>query len=322
MNPTGPFDPDAQLEMAEMLAAAAAAAKDSPKKVAKAARLFESVVEAADENTGPAAMFEVLRTDPGCTDCLVAVANGFSDSDAVCTVLQAAVQVAERRIGEERIQQSSGLWHSPDGRSYLRARLQLAEATFARGDFNEGVAGYELLLALNPDDNQGARYILLGAYLTLDRVEQARALIFERDPDEYSATWMWARALLEFLDRDFDAAARTLAEAREHNPYVEDLITGAEEMPDDLPDTYELGSPEEAMVVADVLAFAWRLRPLSVAWLRVGGKPGDDVYFGGYSDAGFEHLLNDLDEDEDDDPDDGDDDLEGGSSGGRGYTVN
>jgi hypothetical protein len=71
------------------------------------------------------------------------------------------------------------------------------------------------MLELNPGDNQGIRYLLLPAVLTLNRLEAARKL-FEAYPGdlEFNAVFAWGWVLERFLTEDLPGAVAALAAAR------------------------------------------------------------------------------------------------------------
>ena len=59
----------------------------------------------------------------------------------------------------------------------MRARFGLAESLTAAGRIDEAITHYQELLRLNPNDNQGVRYVLLPKLLAAGRdVEAARLL--------------------------------------------------------------------------------------------------------------------------------------------------
>jgi len=144
-------------------------------------------------------------------------------------------------------------------------------------DYEASLEGFGRILELAQNDKLGVRFTLLGMLLVADRLEEARKIAFERYPGDDLPFMLWSRTLILFLERDFDAAAAMLERAREANPYVQDLLTGHLEMPDEEPTVYRIGSPEEAATIASDLAGAWRIRPLALIWLQTDGdKPGGD----------------------------------------------
>jgi hypothetical protein len=144
--------------------------------------------------------------------------------------------------------------------------------------------------------------MLLGMLLAADRIAEAREIAFERYPEDDLPFMLWARTLILFIERDFEAATAMLKRAQEENPYVADLLTGDEDMPEDEPVLYQIGSADEAASIVSDMAAAWRIRPLALVWLKSGGGvPGDDRYFGAYTDVELDQFLDELDEDEFDD---------------------
>jgi len=59
-------------------------------------------------------------------------------------------------------------WGVIENRQYLRAICDQACVYHIKGDFQEAEKLYRLLLKLNPNDNQGVRYLLAGMFVDLD----------------------------------------------------------------------------------------------------------------------------------------------------------
>ncbi len=81
-------------------------------------------------------------------------------------------------------------WGMIETRPYMRARLGLAQTLWVVGRREEAVHHYVELLRLNPNDNQGVRYILAPALLELGR-DAELAIWLARYKDDGSATWMY-----------------------------------------------------------------------------------------------------------------------------------
>jgi hypothetical protein len=65
------------------------------------------------------------------------------------------------------------------------------------GRTRKAIGHYQALLELNPDDNQGARYPLLGCYLTHREMTLAEGLLQQYEGDAM-ATFAWGRVLERF----------------------------------------------------------------------------------------------------------------------------
>ena len=158
----------------------------------------------------------------------------------------------------------------------MRARAQLAELLRGDGKGVQALQHYEGMLELNPNDNQGVRYPLLGCYLVHGRLQAAAKLLHDYDGD-IMAVFPWGRVLERFLSGDRPGATKALKLARRVNPFVEEYFSGLARVPAEMPDTYALGSEEEAMVCFDCLAAAWVKHLPAMFWLmdRIhgGGAP-------------------------------------------------
>ena len=131
----------------------------------------------------------------------------------------------------------------------------------------EAIEEYEALLDLNPNDNQGLRYHLLGLYLLADNLDGVRRL-FQAFEDEGTAMFAWALVLERFLADDEDGAAKALKEARKSNKHVEAYVAGRKRMPEDCPDFFGFGDENEAIICAEAIGAAWQQNPPAVAWLK------------------------------------------------------
>jgi len=121
-------------------------------------------------------------------------------------------------LGEAAFKDDVGLfWGLLETRPYMRACHECALALWRAGERNEALAHYRDMLRLNPNDNQGIRYLLMDALLELGHDAEAAALL-ELYKDDGSAAWAWSGVLLAFRrDGDSPAARKTLAKAAKVN---------------------------------------------------------------------------------------------------------
>jgi len=78
-----------------------------------------------------------------------------------------AIEAGRRDLGEEYSRENKGhFWAMIETRPFMRAMGALAES-LADNEYHldEAIAVHEEMLDLNPSDNQGIRYGLLGCYL-------------------------------------------------------------------------------------------------------------------------------------------------------------
>jgi tetratricopeptide (TPR) repeat protein len=212
---------------------------------------------------------KALGLNSRCVDALMLVAqlSGRTGEEQIADVA-AAVRIGEEGLGKRFFKQNRGcFWGILETRPYMRARAFLADLLAASGRVSEAAEHLEAMLRLNPNDNQGLRYVLLGHYLELDHLDAAAGLLerFERDG---SAMFAWGRVLERFLAGDESAAAAALKAARETYRFAEDYLTGRKRLTDPLPEYYGLGDRNEGVVCAVEIGTAWARHPGAVEWLK------------------------------------------------------
>ena len=125
---------------------------------------------------------------------------------------------------------------------------------------------------MNPGNNQGVRYLYLPCLMTLGHDAEA-ARYMQQNDDEPSAMWQCTRALLAYrLGGDSATARKELQHAATTNPYVLQFLREDASLPQ-LPDSYEFGSPEEALICLDEIAPILDATPNAKDWLLRHDQP-------------------------------------------------
>lgn len=240
----------------------------SPKEQAQ--ELAWSAMEARTPKEAISFAQQALAKDPDCVDALVVVAEAKARSPQdFIKGLQKAVEAGERSLGAQYFGENKGhFWGLVETRPYMRARHRLAGVLLGAGRSPEAISHFEALLELNPDDNQGVRDALLGSYLAVDDLDGARRLLQVYSADA-SAVFAWSRTLERFLAGDLKGADRALKRARRDNRFVELFLVGKRDLPQELPDSYTLGSEEEALICLGSIGEAWAAHVKALAWLMV-----------------------------------------------------
>jgi tetratricopeptide (TPR) repeat protein len=208
-----------------------------------------------------------LELSPECADAYVLLAERTSSLDEKRSLYEQAVAAGERALGPEAFSDPNRpFWGDVSTRPYMRARQGLAECLQTEGAMDEAAGHYQALLQLNPDDNQGVRYLLLALLLQANRNDEAGALLAAHD--EASALWSYASVLLALRAGDRRLARKQLRAAVKANRHVPRYLAGQRELPDILPETYTWGSDDEAVLCASELRGPWTATPDAVAWLR------------------------------------------------------
>jgi tetratricopeptide (TPR) repeat protein len=231
-------------------------------------RVYDAM-EAATIDDALGLIFEALDLDPRNVDAWLMLVGGYEFSpDERIEVLRKLVDMAAANLGKEIMKEKGIFWGFLETRPYMRARAELACAFVEAGRVEEAVAEYEGMLELNPNDNQGNRYFLMGLYLQLGRLDGARDLFEKYDERGFSAIWAWGYVLERHIAGAEDEAVLALAQARKQNGMVEVYLKDRRRMPKRILDRYSPGSSEEATICVDALFPAWRQHPRSLAWLK------------------------------------------------------
>ena len=204
-----------------------------------------------------------LEISPDCADAYVLLAEASGSLQEQVDLYAAGVEAGRRTLGETFFAEPpEHPWGRVDARPALRAMQGLAyvQAKLERG--KEAIAGYQELLRINPDDNQGIRYLLLPLLIVNGQDDTAKKLVAEYADEE--SLWLYARALLGFREEgDTTGSRRIVRKAIRQAPYVAELLLGADE-------TEELVSrqeEEDAFFFADVLQSAWDASAGALDWL-------------------------------------------------------
>lgn len=214
---------------------------------------------------------KALEVWPDCADAYVILAEAAATHEEKRKLYAAGVAAGERAVGRRAFKEDVGhFWWVFETRPYMRARAGLASVLWSTGETEEALAHLRDLLRLNPGDNQGVRYVLLGCLLELGRDDEAWELLHHPDYAADSlASWLYARALLTFKRQGDGPEAKTaLADALESNLHLPAYLLGRKRMPEAPPRYITLGGESEAVSCAWEQSAAWHNAPGALDWLR------------------------------------------------------
>jgi tetratricopeptide (TPR) repeat protein len=211
---------------------------------------------------------KALEMSRDCADAYVLLAEETADGEEARVLYTQGVAAGEHALGPNMFEKEVGqFWGAVRTRPYMRARLGLAQCLDELGRTDEAIGHYQELLRLNPNDNQGVRYILLPRLFTTGRDAEAGTLLAEY-ADDPSAIWQYGWALWTFRHEGDSAQARErLRDAVKANRHVPKYLSGKAQISEALPDAYSFGSVEEAIFCADELFDAWKETPGALPWL-------------------------------------------------------
>jgi len=211
---------------------------------------------------------QALKISTDCADAYVLLAEEKAESpEEALKLYMAGMEAGERALGKEIFEKEAGhFWGMVETRPYMRARLGVAQCLWALGKVEEAVSHFRELLRLNPNDNQGIRYLLASALLDLKKVDELEELLGQYD--EATAHWLFTKALVAFIRLgDAPAARKLLREALEANPHVASYILGEKKLPRMLPDRVGFGDTSEAVTYAAEFGGGWHGILGAVDWL-------------------------------------------------------
>ncbi len=243
--------------------------RDDPKW--RAQELAYDALETDDPVEALRLVHEAQTLDPDCTDAQRLMVSLLPASlENKIHLMREVVERAERNLGEDFfVENMAHFWGAVSTRPYMRAKQHLGELLVEAGVPEEAAAHFERMLELNPHDNQGVRYPLLGLYLAARQPQRADQLM-ARFPDEekFMGSFAWARVLERWLSGSLEEAEAALARARKINPFVEQYLTGARRLPEATPEYFKPGDDSEAQVCAKELSLAFEHNPGFRDWLH------------------------------------------------------
>jgi tetratricopeptide (TPR) repeat protein len=235
-------------------------------------RAMELVDRAWQETSGKkreALAKQALSICPHAAEAYVILGNDALDggkTEAALEYYRKGVAAGEKEIGSAFDEMKGHFWGFIETRPYMRARFGLASALRKSGADREALAHFKEMLELNPEDNQGVRYILMETLLSLGLNDEAEQL--HKRYDDVTAFWVYPKALLDFRKTGDSEQSRTSrAEAVRANAHIPEFLLGRKKLPKALPDRYELGRETEAIIYAAEYGEPWRATAGAIDWL-------------------------------------------------------
>lgn len=206
---------------------------------------------------------QALEGDPFLADAyngLAAVADTSNKLDAAEAHYRKAYELARETLGSES-PKAYYWWGELETRPYMRARQGLGWIYWKTGRYREALVEYEALLQINPNDNQGVRYVIAPLYQLAGDLEGALRAYrhFARHyPDDWGDphhTFCWGLAIYQAGRRE--EALRRWRDAFFHNIYLAPFLLKEALPPIDLWHPSNLQWPEYAEDYLDLYGVLW-----------------------------------------------------------------
>lgn len=210
-----------------------------------------------------------LELSPDCADAYVILANEERALKRAVELYAKGVEAGERALGPEVFKREVGhFWGLLGTRPYMRARFGLARSLWRMRRQDDAITHFSEMLRLNPNDNQGVRYILARYLLEVGRDSDAVDILNFYDADG-TADWNYTWVLITFRkEGDSESARDLLWAAIRLNYHVPSFLIGKRPLPAAPPDEFSIGYESEAACYAADNATVWRKTPGALDWLR------------------------------------------------------
>ena len=210
-----------------------------------------------------------------CADAFILLANEDSEStEKKVQMYTLAMEACRRTLGEDFFEDHMGhFWGLAQTRTFMRAKQSVLLCLFAVGRQEEAIGHANEMLKLNPNDNQGIRYLLLNMLMEISNYKEAEVLF--KNPkysDDSGIEWLYSKALLSFVKEGSSTKSNNaLAEAIKSNSFVPKFLKGLKPLPMEFGDVIKVGSEEEGAYYAFHYLAAWQKIPGSIEWLNTRG---------------------------------------------------
>lgn len=211
---------------------------------------------------------KALKLDSNQTDAYVILGEEATSYEKAIGYYLQGLQAAEREFGQAFFKENTGhFWGLIETRPYMRAKAGYADCLWGLGKKKEAIYQYQQMLTLNPNDNQGIRYILLQSYIDQKEYAKGKQIILQYQ--EYTANIVFNRVLIEFGEHGLSSTIPSLIKkAKESNPHVTAYLLGKKKLPPHRPEYIGIGDEREAITYAQEHLYLWNRVPELVNLLK------------------------------------------------------
>ena len=243
---------------------------DLPERTDKKGRSQDLVFEAYEQSVtkGKKLIKQALELDPNNADAYNYLASIEKDIDGAIKMFEKAIKAGEKTLGKKFFKEEKGyFWGMIETRPFMRAKAGLADCLYAKKEVDKAIEIYEEMLELNPNDNQGIRYLLSTLLLSKNDLTKFQSFI-ENSEEEDCAVWNYNNALYQFKKSGQSANSdKELLKAYTSNEYVIDYMLGVKEMPKEQPQYVGRGDENEAISYVNGAWTVWDKTDEAFGWL-------------------------------------------------------
>lgn len=164
-----------------------------------------------------------------------------------------ALQIGEQIIPDSF--QGNIRWGFTENRPYLRALHSVALDYAETNNYGESIRLMEKILAYNPDDNQGVRYLVGDLYFLQNSFKKAETIYLE-NPDY--PPYLYSYGLLNFVLGNYTKAITSFRKGILNNIYISDFLRAKLPLiPYEIWYSSNFEMPETAYAYADLMTIKW-----------------------------------------------------------------
>jgi hypothetical protein len=218
--------------------------------------------------------FQAITISPFCADAwLLLSASPKIEPEQRRGLLERATSAGALALGTNGFEEYGGhFWGFHETRPYMRARQALASDLWEHGEREVAIGHIRAMLLLNPGDNQGLRYIVLGWLLQMGDDSAVNALLKDHR-DEISTFISYTRVLMALRAGKEKVAENLLAkQAWPENQHVAKLLSAKRKAHKEQPPFYTMGGKDEAEIYVSDYGLAWAATPGAIDWLVAATK--------------------------------------------------
>lgn len=214
-----------------------------------------------------------LRTSPYCTDAYNVLAQSSQDLTERITLYMQGIEVGKKAFGKKFFEENEGyFWGMTETRPFMRAMEGFSDCLWEQGERKRAIKNNQEMLRLNPNDNQGIRYVHINWLIAEDEFESAEKLL--SDYPENSTFMLYSAALLYFRQARKVKAKNTLKKGLEANPHVIEFLLNPkkkyapESQAEKMFGGYQPGHASEADEYRRLAGDIWKEVSGALDWLR------------------------------------------------------
>lgn len=227
-------------------------------------KVSEALDSSGEERTALAEAALAISKD--CVDAYLILAETNKSTKQRMRLYSDAIDAAERSLGSNwRAGYEGRFWKAPETRPLMRALARQAMAQQSDDELDAALTTYRNLMKMNPDDNQGIRYLLANCLFEGGCSDELEELLAEY-ADDPSAALLYTEALHLYRKKS-PRSKMSLLRAFRANIHVPMLLSDIFEMPDEPPSSIGFGDDNEAVAYVMDHGYLWWETEGATKWM-------------------------------------------------------